>query len=857
MMKSQLFRPLLLSGLVFLAALAVGGYLTLLDRDGWLDERRQEATGQLVRLVSVIEDRIGRALAVAESMESYIRRHHGGVEDFESHAADLLGSVGAVSAIELAPDGVIRHIYPLAGRRAMLGQRVVESRYASAAAYRAMLEERLVLSPPLVLDNGQVAVIGRKPVYLSDADGDTLFWGFASVLLELQHLVRDAGLERLGEGGYRYQLVIDEARPSAGDPQPFASGQFVEAGIRVPDGAWVLRLAPLQPWGLPPRFYLQLLVVLFVSGLLAYLEFILLWQPVALRREVRRASAALQRANARYEAVFDSVREVLFQLDTRGQITLVNPAWKQVTGHDPVDSLGHPFETFVHPDDRAMVRQLLGVGLENHALAKDVELRLLGRGQDVRWVEMTLQTVDSAHGASGGLSGTLHDISERKKADDIIQYHANYDTLTNLPNRKLFQDRFGRALESTLRKGQRLALMFIDLDRFKWINDTIGHAAGDALLREVAMRLTACVRKADTVARFGGDEFVVLLTEIGSAIDAEIVARKILAELARPFDLEGRKESISGSVGITLCPDDGRDIATLMSNADNVMYLVKEDGRNGFKFFTAEMNDALEARHELSAKLREAIDRDLLELVFQPVIELGRHDPVGVEALLRWTDEDCGRVPPREVIALAEDTQLIDELGGWILDHACAEFIRLRAVDPRLDYVAINVSTRQFRHGIHALVVRTLDRYGLEPGMLALDLTESLIVDDRPEVWEGLERLRALGVRLMLDDFGTGITSLGHLKRLAPEAVKLQGDYLAGIVPATSAAAMIGAMIAMAHSLGIRVVGEGVEQAQQAEMLEALGCDFAQGYHFSPPLSCDELIAQLHHGTETGSAGTA
>ncbi len=857
MTESPMLRPILLAGLALVLSLATGAYLLQLELEGWQGERRQEAQAQLIRYVSILERQISRALAAAESMESYIRHHGGRVEDFETHSADLLRSVRTISAIELAPDGVIRHVYPATGHQSMLGQRVVESRYAAAAAHRAMLEQRLVLSSPLTLDNGQVAVIGRKPVYLVDRERDELFWGFASVLLELRHLVRDAGLDRLGEGGYRYQLVIDGARPQAGDPQPFEPGQSVSTAIAVPDGTWQLRLAPLKPWGVPPRFYLHAVMVLLAGGLLAYLVFVLLWQPVLLRRQVQGTSAALKRANDRYEAVFNSVREVLFQLDARGQFTLLNAAWSRFVGSEPVDSLGRPFESYVHPEDQMLVRQVVRETLEGQAQHKDVELRLLGRGREVRWVEMALQPVVAPDGSVSGVSGALHDITERKQADRVIQYQANYDTLTNLPNRKLFQDRFGRAIEASLRKRQRLALMFIDLDRFKWINDSLGHAAGDTLLKEVAMRLTSCVRKADTVARFGGDEFIVLLTEVQSAVDAEIVARKILVELARPFDLEGHRETISGSVGITVCPDDGTDMATLMNNADNVMYHVKESGRNSFKFFTEEMNRDLQARHDLSGKLREAIAHDLLKLVFQPVIDLGRREPVGVEALLRWQDDERGRVSPAEVVALAEDTQLIEELGGWVLDHACAGFVRLREADPRLDYLCINVSTRQFRSHFVPQLEQMIVRHELAADMLALDLTESLIAEDRAEVWDALERLKAKGVRLMLDDFGTGVTSLGHLKQLAPEAVKLQSAYLADIVPETSAAAMIGALIAMAHSLGIRVVGEGVEEAQQAEMLEVLGCDFAQGYHFAPPLELDELVALLRRGSTFGATASA
>ncbi|MDX1592980.1 MAG: EAL domain-containing protein [Gammaproteobacteria bacterium] len=819
MSDSRLRRPLSLSALALLLFLAGGGYLLHLEREGWIDERRQEARGELYRYVSVIERQVSRSLAAVESMESYLRHHEGEVEDFETHSADLLRGVGAISGLLLSPEGVVRHVYPVSGYRPMLGQRVVESRYAAATAHQAMVDGRVALSPPLTLDNGQSAVIGHKPIYQLDREGDPLFWGFASVVLELRDLVRDAGLDRLDVERYRYQLVID-GEAVAGDPLAFVPGQQVVADVAVPDGRWELRFAPLQAWDAPPRFYVNILLALLASLLFAYLVFVLLWQPVVLRRQVARADAELKRANARYASVFNTVREVLFQLDERGQLKMINPAWRRLTGYETVDSLGRALEDFVHPEDQLLFQQLLREALEGRVAGSDIELRLLGRGNQVVWVEMALQVNRDKPDSAGVVAGTLHDVTERKKADRVIQYQANYDTLTNLPNRKLFQDRFGRAIENALRKGVRMALLFIDLDRFKWINDTLGHAAGDRLLKEVAMRLTSCVRKADTVARFGGDEFIVLLAEINSHVDAEIVARKILAELARPFQLEGHREAISGSVGITVCPDDGRDLATLMKNADKVMYHVKEGGRNDFKFFTEKMN----------------LDLQL------------RRDPVGVEALLRWQDPEHGTISPGETVSIAEDTQLIEELSRWTLDRACDAYRRLREVDPRLDYVCVNVSSKQFRARIVDLLRETIDRHRLEPGMLAIDLTEALIVEDREEIWEEIERIRSLGVRVMLDDFGTGVSSLGHLKRLSPDAVKLQSGYLAHIVPETSAAAMLGALIAMAHSLDIQVVGEGVEEPRQAEMLEVLGCDFAQGYVFSPPLGLDELVAALRRG---------
>ncbi|HEY5720452.1 MAG TPA: EAL domain-containing protein, partial [Gammaproteobacteria bacterium] len=655
--------------------------------------------------------------------------------------------------------------------------------------------------------------------------------------------------------GYLYQLHLDESGPSAGDPRPMFPQETARQTLRVPGAHWELRLAPAKPWNHPPTFFVYLALLLSTTVLVAYVAFTLIWQPIHLRQEVARSGQALREANERYLAVFNGVREVIFQLGLRGELRLLNPAWEEITGFSVSASAGRPLAEFLHPEDLDDCQEMVNAAIAHTEEHQAGELRLRGRGNEVRWVEVEMHAIPDEQGGIAGVAGSMRDVTERKRADQLIHYQAHFDALTNLPNRKLFLDRFGRAIETSLRNERRLALMFVDLDRFKWINDSLGHAAGDVLLKEVAMRLSACVRKADTVARFGGDEFIVLLAEIGAAIDAEVVARKILVELNRPFLLNGHEETISGSIGITVCPDDGRDITTLMNNADNVMYHVKEAGRNDFQFFTAAMNQALQERHRMASALRQALAARELRLEYQTVVALQGRQVIGIEALLRWHSDEFGVVQPDRVIALAEDTQLIGPLGGWIIEQACRDFLAARERLPRLEFVTVNVSDRQFRaHGLAELPA-ILARHGMQPAQFCIDITESLVTEGREEVWSDLDAFRQLGVRIMLDDFGTGLSSLNHLKRLAPSAVKLQSDYLAGIVPEASAAAMIGSVIAMAHSMGMRVVGEGVEEARQAEMLELLGCDYAQGYLFERPLPIAGLLQQCadsHRGSEAG-----
>ncbi|MEO0651456.1 MAG: EAL domain-containing protein [Planctomycetota bacterium] len=437
--------------------------------------------------------------------------------------------------------------------------------------------------------------------------------------------------------------------------------------------------------------------------------------------------------------------------------------------------------------------------------------------------------------------------SELRRAREIGRHLAHHDTLTDLPNRQAFRARLRQELAHARRHGRQVAVLFLDLDRFKHINDTLGHTVGDRLLQEVARRIRSCVRETDLSARRGGDEFNLILTDIRRGQDAARVARKIQAALALPFRLEGAEFYTSASIGISVFPADGHDIETLVKHADIAMYQAKEQGGGTHRFFLPNMNDRALERLELEQSLRLAIDREEFVLHYQPRIDLASGRICGVEALVRWQHPDLGLVYPDEFIPVAEETGLIDGLGAWVLTEACTQAVRWREQGIVLDSTAVNFSARQFQRQEPANVVRrALERSGLAPEALEVEITESAVMTDASSALESLTELRNLGVGIAIDDFGTGYSSLAYLKRFPISKLKIDKTFVRTILIDPKDAAIAQAIVAMAHSLGLRACAEGVETLKQLDFLRDRSCDEVQGYVYCRPRSAEELQPYLN-----------
>ncbi len=451
------------------------------------------------------------------------------------------------------------------------------------------------------------------------------------------------------------------------------------------------------------------------------------------------------------------------------------------------------------------------------------------------------RTIELAR-ANAGLEA---EIEERRRADERVVHMAHHDALTGLPNRALLTDRVGQAIARAQRSGDKLALLFLDIDRFKNINDSLGHAVGDQLLTAVAARLTASRRGVDTVARLGGDEFIVSLPDIAGATEAASVAGRILADLTKPFTVAGHELHADASIGIALYPDDGDTAETLVRNADTAMYHAKESGRANFQFFGRQMTERVRRRLTTENNLRGAVERGEFTLHFQPLVSLDSSQVVGAEALLRWPQSNHRLVSPSEFIPVAEDTGLIVPLGEWVLREACTRTQAWQTLHPGLR-IAVNLSARQFRQrNLVDVVERVLRETGLAPGLLELELTESMLMQHAPETVSILARLDEIGVRLSIDDFGTGYSSLSYLKRFPIHALKIDRSFVRDIGTDPNDAAIVTAIVAMARSLDLNVTAEGVESHEQASFLRSLACDLAQGFYFGRPMPADEFSDRL------------
>ena len=443
-----------------------------------------------------------------------------------------------------------------------------------------------------------------------------------------------------------------------------------------------------------------------------------------------------------------------------------------------------------------------------------------------------------------------HDLEERKRVEQSIRHMAHHDALTGLPNRSLFRDRLTHAMAQADRYHQKLAVMFLDLDRFKAINDTLGHNVGDQLLKIAAERLRSCVRDSDTVARLGGDEFTVVVEDIVEDHDAAAVAQKILDTLSQPFNLYGHEVFISVSVGVTLYPSDDENADNLLRNADSAMYRAKEFGRNNFQFYVAEMNIKARERLMLESSLRRALDRDEFMLYYQPRVSLLSGRVIGAEALMRWRHPELGLVPPSEFIPILDETGMIIPVGDWALREACRQNREWQDMGLPPIRVAVNLSVRQFiQKDLADTIVRALDAANLSAEHLEVEITEDLFLEHNQTNIITLARLKNMGIHISIDDFGTGYSSLSYLKRLPIDTLKIDQSFVRDIGDPDNKA-IASAIIAMASSLRLNVLAEGVETDEQLAFLRAQGCNEIQGFSFSHPLPADEFAQLLRDGRQ-------
>jgi len=587
-------------------------------------------------------------------------------------------------------------------------------------------------------------------------------------------------------------------------------------------------------------------------------RFVAIFENITERKQIERA---LRQAEEKYRAIFQDSVIGMFQSTPGGRYINANPAMAHMLGYDSPQELVASVtdisqQIYVDPTSREELARLL----REQGLVKNFECAVYRKDGSKMWFSANVRAV-SEDGVLVGYEGTNEDITARKAAEERIQFLAYYDALTGLPNRTLLQDRLGKALAGARRQKCKIALLFLDLDGFKVINDSLGHSVGDLLLKEVAERLNTWGREQDTVARLGGDEFLIMLTQVKELADVAVAAERLMDAMTAEFVVQGRSLNISCSIGVSIFPEHGADCETLIKNADSAMYSAKDCGRNSFRFFAEDMNAQAVERLSVENSLRLALGKKELFLVYQPQMDVATRRITGLEALLRWQHPGLGLVPPDRFIRIAENSGLIVPIGEWVLRVACRQAKKWQDDGLPAVSVAVNVSAVQFRQqGFCELIRSVLHETGLAPQYLELELTESLLLANADMTLSVLRELKSLGLTLAIDDFGTGYSNFTSLRQFGISKLKIDRSFISEVATNADDSAITAAIISMAKSLRLKVIAEGVEDEAQMSFLRAHHCDEIQGYYFSRPLAVDDVADKLkgvavhafavHNGTQ-------
>lgn len=550
--------------------------------------------------------------------------------------------------------------------------------------------------------------------------------------------------------------------------------------------------------------------------------------------------------------------DIVFMLDTEGKFTFLNDTVYQTLGYNKNELIGQHYSVLVSAQSRDQAKYVFMERRSDERKSRHVELKLKHRAEaEYRYFDTSSMSVRLNRGPGGeeefqGTYGVARDVTEKKEAQELINYQAYHDLLTGIPNRSLMEDRLSLAINQAKRNKQHLAVMFLDLDRFKWVNDTMGHPMGDRVLQAVSHRLEDTLRKGDTLARFGGDEFALVLPQVNRRADAETIAMKIINELKAPFVIDDHELHVTCSIGIAIYPEAGNTMEALIRSADLAMYSVKDKGKNSFEFFDESMNENTNARLLIERDLRRALADDHLVVCYQPQVNATTEKVVGFEALIRWRHPDNGVMYPGEFIPVAEETGLIIDVGNFVLDTACRDLKNWRDAGADNIRVSINFSATQIeQEDFIDQIVDTLKRYQLPGHCLEVEITENILMNDMSQVIQKLRRLTSLGINIAVDDFGTGYSSLSYLQQFPINTLKIDKSFISSININEGGTSIVNAIVAMAKGLKLNLVAEGVETDPQLDYLKELGCAEIQGWLFGKAEGAErtsEILQRIMNG---------
>jgi diguanylate cyclase len=569
------------------------------------------------------------------------------------------------------------------------------------------------------------------------------------------------------------------------------------------------------------------------------------------KRQLETANSLIQQkleeSEHLHRFIVDHSPDIVFMLDIDGNFTFLNDTVYKTLGFNKNELVGKHYSTLISSQSAEQAKYVFTERRAGTRKSRNVELKLKCRDEsEHRYFDTTSMSIDlentnaDTDPAILGIYGVARDVTEKKQAQELISYQAYHDLLTRLPNRALMEDRLTIAITQAIRSDNKLAVMFLDLDRFKWVNDTLGHSIGDRLLQSVSQRLENCLRKGDTLARFGGDEFALVLPNIQKNHDAEIIANKILTEFKEPFTIDDHELYVSSSIGIAVYPEAGRTIDSLIQSADLAMYFVKDKGKNGFEFFNAEMNEMSNARLTIERELRKALANNHIKVCYQPQVRADTEEIVGFEALIRWEHPEKGMVFPDDFIPIAEETGLILDLGDYVLRTTCHDIRRwinngLKNVRVSINFSALQVEQDNFIDNI----INTLAEFDLPGSSIEVEITENVIMSDMSHVIQKLRKLTTLGIKIAIDDFGTGYSSLSYLQQFPINTLKIDKAFVSSIHVNEGGTSIVNAIVAMAKGLKLNLIAEGVETDPQLDYLKKLGCEEIQGYLFGKAESAE------------------
>ncbi len=586
-----------------------------------------------------------------------------------------------------------------------------------------------------------------------------------------------------------------------------------------------------------------------------------------LAAENRQIAGQLASSERIYRYLVDSSPDIIFTLNHQGIITFVNDRVHPLLGFNREDLIGQHYAELVHDQDIERADYVFGDSQRDHCWSRNIELRLKSHdvddeGRSFRIDLMTISLDNGQHCVTTGstprdklgIYGVARDITESKRADELITYQAYHDILTDLPNRVLFKDRLSLSLLQAKRKKVAMAVMFVDLDRFKVVNDSLGHHIGDELLQQAAVRLKGCIKHSDTLSRFGGDEFTVVLPELDQPEDASLVARAMLKSLTLPFMLAGQSVHVSASIGVAVYPRDGESVNILIRNADLAMHSMKDQGRNGHTFFDPSMVNRASDRIVLEHDLHMALARSELEMYYQPQVDVTSGRIIGAEALMRWNHPERGFLGATAFLPFAEESGLILPISDWMLEAVCNDLLDWNALGGERMYLSINLSPHYLERGdFFDKLKSTLDRYAISPEQIEVEVTENICIRNPLAAIEQLNKLCQLGVRVAIDDFGTGYSSLSYLHRFPIHILKIDRSFVMPIEDLSLQFPVVLAIISIAKGLGLKLVAEGVETEIQKRYLEHAGCLTFQGYYFHKPMRQEALLALLSAQVESST----